>query len=165
MAYVFSIVGSNSNVGKTTLIVGLIKELKQRGYKISTIKHDSHDFEMDKEGKDTWKHRKAGAGTVIISSKSKYAMICETSEDTPVEQLVSLIEDRSDFIIIEGYKGSDYPKIEVYRKEASERHLYRDETFIAIATDDPEMSVPGAVKLDVNDYSKIADFLVSKSRG
>ncbi|PKM85516.1 MAG: molybdopterin-guanine dinucleotide biosynthesis protein B [Firmicutes bacterium HGW-Firmicutes-11] len=166
MAYVFSVVGSNSNVGKTTLIVEIIKDLKARGYRVSTIKHDSHDYEIDKEGKDTWRHRKAGAGTVIISSRSMYTMIRETNEDTPVEQLVALIDDSSDFIVIEGYKGSGYPKIEVYRKEASERQLHRDGTFIAIASNVPDLVADDLPVLDINEPAGIVDFLIKmKQKG
>jgi molybdopterin-guanine dinucleotide biosynthesis protein B len=91
-----------------------------------------------------------------------YTMIKETNEDTPVEQLVALIDDSSDFIVIEGYKGSGYPKIEVYRKEASERLLHRDGTFIAIASDAPDLVADDLPILNINDPSKIVDFLIER---
>ena len=81
MSKVINIVGYSSNVGKTLLIENLIKELKSRGYSIATIKHDVHGFDMDKEGKDTWRHRKAGAEQVCISSKNRFAMIKEVEEE------------------------------------------------------------------------------------
>ncbi|MEE0931579.1 MAG: molybdopterin-guanine dinucleotide biosynthesis protein B, partial [Clostridium sp.] len=82
MSKVVNIVGSSSNVGKTYLLEGLIKELKVRGYSIATIKHDVHGFDIDKKGKDTYKHREAGSETVIISSKNRLAMIKELKEET-----------------------------------------------------------------------------------
>ena len=77
MAKIVNVVASCSNTGKTVLIEGLIKELKNRGYTVATIKHDVHGFDIDKEGKDTWRHRKAGAEAVIISSRERMALIRE----------------------------------------------------------------------------------------
>ena len=103
MAKIVNVVASCSNTGKTVLIEGLIKELKNRGYTVATIKHDVHGFDIDKEGKDTWRHRKAGAEAVIISSKERMALIREVQEEVPLEELIKQVED-FDFIIIEGYK-------------------------------------------------------------
>ena len=161
MAFAVNVLASNSNVGKTTLIVGIVKELKSRGYRIATIKHDAHDFEIDQEGKDTWKHRQAGADTVLISSKSKIALIKSTEAEAALEQLVDMVKDDVDFVIIEGYKGSSFPKIEVYRKGASERRLEVDDTFIAVATDSKEAIDDVEVVLDINNYKEIADFLIN----
>ena len=105
MAKIVNVVASCSNTGKTVLIEGLIKELKNRGYTVATIKHDVHGFDIDKEGKDTWRHRKAGAEAVIISSKERMALIREVQEEIPLEELIKQVED-FDFIIIEGYKKS-----------------------------------------------------------
>ena len=100
MAKVINIIGSGSNVGKTYVMEGLIKELKSRGLSIATIKHDVHGFDIDKEGKDTYKHRKAGSETVIISSKNRLAMIKELKEETdlqdiikPKEKLIAIASD------------------------------------------------------------------------
>ena len=86
MSKVINIVGYSSNVGKTLLIENLIKELKSRGYSIATIKHDVHGFDIDKKGKDTYKHREAGAETVVISSKNRFAMIKELNEEIEFTQ-------------------------------------------------------------------------------
>ncbi|NLP30814.1 MAG: molybdopterin-guanine dinucleotide biosynthesis protein B [Clostridiales bacterium] len=161
MAFVVNVIASNSNVGKTTLIVGLVKELKSRGYRIATIKHDAHDFEIDQEGKDTWKHRQAGADTGLISSKSKIALIKSIETEAALEQLVDMVKDDVDFVIIEGYKGSSFPKIEVYREGVSERRLDIDDTFIAVATDSPDAIDDVVVVLDINNYKEIADFLIN----
>lgn len=80
MAKVINIIGYGSNVGKTYIMEGLIKELKSRGLSIATIKHDIHGFDIDKKGKDTYKHRKAGSETVIISSKNRIAIIKELNK-------------------------------------------------------------------------------------
>ena len=89
MAKIVNVVASCSNTGKTVLIEGLIKELKNRGYTVATIKHDVHGFDIDKEGKDTWRHRKAGAEAVIISSKERMALIREVQEEIPLEEGIS----------------------------------------------------------------------------
>lgn len=120
MAKIVNVVASCSNTGKTVLIEGLIKELKNRGYTVATIKHDVHGFDIDKEGKDTWRHRKAGAEAVIISSKERMALIREVQEEVPLEELIKQVED-FDFIIIEGYKKSKYRKLEVYRQGISKK--------------------------------------------
>ena len=120
MAKIVNVVASCSNTGKTVLIEGLIKELKTRGYTVATIKHDVHGFDIDKEGKDTWRHRKAGAEAVIISSKERMALIREVQEEIPLEELIKQVED-FDFIIIEGYKKSKYRKLEVYRQGISNK--------------------------------------------
>ena len=94
MSKVINIVGYSSNVGKTLLIENLIKELKSRGYSIATIKHDVHGFDIDKKGKDTYKHREAGAETVVISSKNRFAMIKELNEEIEFNDIIKLLLDK-----------------------------------------------------------------------
>lgn len=157
MAKVINIIACKSNVGKTTLIEGLIKELKLRGHSVATIKHDAHDFEIDKEGKDTWRHRKAGAEAVLISSKSKMAMIKELEEEISLEDLIDMVSDY-DFVIVEGYKKSDYKKIEVFRREVSEKIITPKEKLIAIASD-VELNLDGVLEVNINDYKSLADIV------
>ena len=104
--------GYSSNVGKTLLIENLIKELKSRGYSIATIKHDVHGFDIDKKGKDTYKHREAGAETVVISSKNRFAMIKELHEEIELSDIIKMLMDK-DIILVEGYKNSNLRKIEL----------------------------------------------------
>ncbi len=127
MIPIVSIVG-RSNSGKTVLIERLIPEMKKRGYRVATIKHDAHSFEMDKEGKDSWRHAQAGAEIVTISSQKKFAMIRKTRREMPVEKIVASFMDEVDIIITEGYKSGSYPKIEVSseNKSASELLCQRD---------------------------------------
>lgn len=145
MSKVINIVGCGSNVGKTFVIQGIIRELKLRGYSVATIKHDVHGFDIDKKGKDTYKHREAGAETVIISSKNRLAMIKELEEEIELNEVIRLVKDK-DIILVEGYKKSNLRKIEVYRNGISENIITPKDKLIAIASD---------VELDINDVDVI----------
>ncbi|AZO96017.1 molybdopterin-guanine dinucleotide biosynthesis protein B [Halocella sp. SP3-1] len=124
MIPIVSIVGW-TNSGKTTFITKLIPVLKSRGYRIATIKHNAHKFEIDKQGKDSWRHRQAGAETVILSSKEKIAVIKEIKEEVAVEELVSrYIDQEIDIVIVEGYKTGSVPKIEVFRPGSYEKPVF-----------------------------------------
>lgn len=127
MIPIVSIVGW-TNSGKTTFITKLIPVLKSRGYRIATIKHNAHKFEIDKEGKDSWRHRQAGAETVILSSKEKIAFIKEIKGEVAVEELVSrYIDQEIDLVIVEGYKTGSVPKIEIFRPGSYEQPVFAEE--------------------------------------
>ena len=158
MAKIVNVVASCSNTGKTVLIEGLIKELKNRGYTVATIKHDVHGFDIDKEGKDTWRHRKAGAEAVIISSKERMALIREVQEEIPLEELIKQVED-FDFIIIEGYKKSKYRKLEVYRQGISNKIITPKEKLIGVASD-VSLSLEGVRVVNLNNYEEIANLVI-----
>ena len=158
MAKIVKVVACCSNTGKTVLIEGLIKELKNRGYTVATIKHDVHGFDIDKEGKDTWRHRKAGAEAVIISSKERMALIREVQEEIPLEELIKQVED-FDFIIIEGYKKSKYRKLEVYRQGISNKIITPKEKLIGVASD-VSLSLEGIRVVDLNNYEEIANLVI-----
>lgn len=158
MAKIVNVVASCSNTGKTVLIEGLIKELKNRGYTVATIKHDVHGFDIDKEGKDTWRHRKAGAEAVIISSRERMALIREVQEEIPLEELIKQVED-FDFIIIEGYKKSKYRKLEVYRQGVSNEIITPKEKLIGVASD-VNLSLEGVRVVDLNNYEEIANLVI-----
>ena len=158
MAKIVNVVASCSNTGKTVLIEGLIKELKNRGYTVATIKHDVHGFDIDKEGKDTWRHRKAGAEAVIISSKERMALIREVQEEIPLEELIKQVED-FDFIIIEGYKKCKYRKLEVYRQGISNKIITPKEKLIGVASD-VSLSLEGIRVVDLNNYEEIANLVI-----
>ena len=152
-----NIVGSSSNVGKTYLLEGLIKELKVRGYSIATIKHDVHGFDIDKKGKDTYKHREAGSETVIISSKNRLAMIKELKEETELNDIIKMVLDK-DIILIEGYKKSNLRKIEVFRSGVSEKIITPKEKIIAVASD-INIDIDDIIIVDREDYKKLADLI------
>ncbi|MEG0640961.1 MAG: molybdopterin-guanine dinucleotide biosynthesis protein B [Clostridium sp.] len=134
MIPIISVVGF-SNSGKTTLLVKIIKEIKKRGYKVAIIKHHSHDFDIDHEGKDTYLHAKAGADTVVISSPTKYAIVSKVEDEKTIDELAKNIKD-VDIIITEGYKSGNKPKIEVFRKALNREGLFcSPQELIAIASD------------------------------
>lgn len=159
MAKIINVVAGCSNTGKTVLIEGLIKELKKRGKSVATIKHDVHGFDIDKEGKDTWRHRKAGAEAVIISSKKRMALIREVEEEIPLEELIDQVKE-FDFIIIEGYKKSPYKKLEVFREGVSKEIITPKEKLIGIASDAP-LSLEEVKVVNLNNYEEIADLVMA----
>lgn len=157
MSKVVNIVGSSSNVGKTYLLEGLIKELKFRGYSIATIKHDIHGFDIYKKGKDTYKHREAGSETVIISSKNRFAMIKELEEETELNDIIKMVLDK-DIILIEGYKKSNLRKIEVFREGVSEKIITPKNKLIAIASD-TNLDIDDIIIVHKENYKKLADLI------
>ena len=157
MSKVVNIVGSGSNVGKTFLLEGLIKELKKRGHSVATIKHDVHGFDIDKKGKDTYKHREAGSETVIISSKNRLAMIKELEEETNLNNIIEMVLDK-DIVLVEGYKKSDLRKIEVYRDGVSKNIITPKEKLIAIASD-KKLNVDDVKIVFKEDYKAMADLI------
>lgn len=147
-----------SNVGKTTFLEKLIPELARRGYRIGTVKHDVHGFDMDKEGKDTWRHRRAGAQTIAISSPNRLASIRETEGEMPLEELAGRYFWQEDILITEGFKRSRFPKIEVFRSAVEPKPICGvEDNLIAIISDDaPDVSVP---VLRFEEVAKTADFI------
>jgi molybdopterin-guanine dinucleotide biosynthesis protein B len=135
MLPIISVVGT-SKTGKTTLIEKLIPELKKRGYRIGTIKHTHHDFDMDKKGKDSWRHKAAGADTVIVASREKIVMIKD--ENSAGLELLGKYFDDVDLVITEGFKK------EIYRSHKNNLPLCQnDKTVIALVTDtDIRVNVP-----------------------
>jgi len=158
MIPILSIIGK-SNSGKTTLLEGLIGELTRRGYRVATIKHNRHGFEIDHEGKDSWKHRRAGAHMTVIASPEQVALIESIERDYSIAELRERYVREVDIILVEGYKRNPYPKIEVFRREISGEPLAtEDDNLVAIVTDDP-------VTLDVtrfhrDDITEITDLIV-----
>jgi len=158
MPQMISIVG-RSQSGKTTLIEKLIPALKRRGYKIGTIKHSHHIFDFDKTGKDSWRHKDAGAETVIIASPGKIAMVKNDYRGS-LDGLQRFFDDL-DLIITEGYKKEDKPKIEVVR---AARHadvlLENDKHLVAVVSDvELQLNVP---VFDLEDVDRLADFIEEK---
>jgi molybdopterin-guanine dinucleotide biosynthesis protein B len=157
MPKVINIVGERSKVGKTFVIEGLIKELKKRGLTVATIKHDVHGFDIDKKGKDTYKHREAGAETVIISSKSRLAVIKELKEETDLNDIIKLAEDK-DIVLVEGYKNSNLRKIEVYRNKVSSKVISPKDKLIAVASD-VKLNLDGVLIVDKENFKALADLI------
>ena len=152
-----SIIGKSGS-GKTTLIERLIPALRELGLRVATIKHDAHRFDIDYPGKDSWRHKKAGAEAVVISSAGKLALIQNMSGDLPPEEVQRRYLRDVDLIITEGYKTGSLPKVEVHRRARSTELLSgSSDNLIAIATDEPlDVDVPC---FDLNDMSLLAKFL------
>jgi len=137
MIPIVSIVGT-SDSGKTTLIEKLVPELVRRGYRVATIKHDIHGFEVDREGKDSWRHKQAGAHTVVISSPQKLAIIRDVDHDADLEELRDRYIQDADIILSEGFKRNSQAKIEVFRKETRRELLCtKEDNLLAVATNQP----------------------------
>lgn len=121
------------NSGKTTLIEKLIPKFCKKGYKVATIKHDGHDFQGDVEGTDTYKHKKAGAYATAIFSDNKFMIIKE--DNTVDEKYFINIFPEADIIFLEGFKGSNYPKLEIVRKGNSSVSVCNKNNLIGILSD------------------------------
>jgi molybdopterin-guanine dinucleotide biosynthesis adapter protein len=135
---VFGLAGWSGS-GKTTLITKVIPVLIGRGLKIATIKHAHHEFDIDRPGKDSWLHREAGAGEVIVSSGRRWALVHEL-RSAPEPSLVELLAKLSpaDLVIVEGFKRHSYPKLEIYRAAVGKPLIYpEDDCIVAIAADVP----------------------------
>lgn len=152
-----SIVGKSGS-GKTTLLEKIVKELSKKGYQVGVIKHDAHTFEIDHPGKDSYRHKKAGARTVAISSPKKFAVVKDVKKEWPPERLISSYLHDADIVITEGYKKGPFPKIEVLRKALSASPVcIADKNLLAIATD---AKIKAKVPLfDINDHKKVAAFI------
>lgn len=154
-----------SGTGKTTLLTQLIPLLKNRGLRIGLIKHSHHDFEIDQQGKDSYRLRKAGATPVMLVSPYRRAIITElTTQQEPClnEQLKFFDQSELDLLLIEGFRTEIIPKIELHRPSLKQALLYpNDPHIIAIATDTPLITPDYLTQLDLNQAELIADFILT----
>lgn len=156
-----------SGSGKTTLVEGVIGALKLRGLRVSVVKHAHHKFDIDHPGKDTWRHRQAGAFEVVAASNQRMALVREFEQETQltVHQLIAQLHDGVDWVLVEGFKQSDLLKVEVWRADAGQPTRYTDDDFVvAIATDDASR-LPAPTQrplLDINDHDAVAQWLVDQ---
>lgn len=147
-----------SGTGKTTLIEALVKALKADGVRVAVIKHDAHDFEIDHEGKDSWRFAKAGADMTIISSPKKTAVI-EQRERT-LWQNIAMIHDM-DLILVEGYKNEDLPQIGICRKETGKGLPADESRYIALVTD-MEHGNAAVPRFALEDIQGLKTFIMEK---
>lgn len=155
---------AKSGTGKTTLLEKLIAEMKRRGYRVGAVKHDAHTFDIDHEGKDSWRLTRAGADTMLITSPEKLAMVkrYQPAQEPDLQESVASYCGDVDIVLTEGFKRSTMPKIEVHRRERSAKLLCRDEehdpALIAVASDSAlDIDVP---LYDIDDARGICDLLV-----
>lgn len=158
MPPIISVVGKSKS-GKTTLIEKLVPELKKRGYRIGTVKHAHHGFNMDEEGKDSWRHKAAGAETVVVVSPGRIAMV-KDDDFQNFETLEKYFEEM-DLVITEGFKRRNRPKIEICRAERDPEPVCRDDkNLIALVTDtEAVLDVP---IFDLEDIEALADLIENR---
>ncbi len=154
-----------SGSGKTTLVERLIPALKLRGLRVSVAKHAHHAFDIDQPGKDTFRHREAGAFEVVVASERRLALMREFERPAKlsVHELLAELYDGVDWVLVEGFKSSNLLKVEVWRAEAGKPARYMDDDFIvAIATDSPAALPMATLRpvLDLNDPDAVAQWLV-----
>ncbi|SEP42394.1 molybdopterin-guanine dinucleotide biosynthesis protein B [Rhodospirillales bacterium URHD0017] len=145
------------NAGKTTLVERLVAELVRRGLRVNTIKHGHHDLDVDQPGRDSYRHRAAGATEVAVVGGHRYAIMREQEEPTLAEVLARLAP--ADLVLIEGYKREPHRKIEV--RAGGEPMAPRDATVIAIACDEPPSREERLPWFRRDDIAGMADFVVS----
>lgn len=159
---VYGIVGWK-NSGKTTLVERLVIEITGRGYTVSTVKHAHHTFDVDHEGKDSFRHRSAGAKEVLLASRNRWALMheCRNDAEPPLSELLAKLIP-VDLVLIEGYKRDRHPKVEAHRAETKQGLISAtDETITAIASDYEVdgLSVP---QFDLDDVSGVANYILKE---
>ncbi|MDA8187897.1 MAG: molybdopterin-guanine dinucleotide biosynthesis protein B [Dehalococcoidales bacterium] len=156
MVPIICVVGK-SDAGKTTFLEKLIPELSRRGYRVGTVKHDVHGFDIDKPGKDSWKHKQAGSTAVVISSPEKLAIIKRTEREQTLDEIALLVGEDVDIILTEGFKRSNKPKIEISRREKGTELLCDERELVAVVADnDFDIRVP---QFGLDDATGVADLL------
>jgi molybdopterin-guanine dinucleotide biosynthesis protein B len=155
-----------SGSGKTTLVEALIPALRLAGLRVSVIKHAHHRFDIDHPGKDTYRHREAGAFEIVVASDKRLALLREFEQPTQlsVHHLIAELYEGVDWVLVEGFKDSNLQKIEVWRASEQKPVLYvHDDFIVAIATDSPA-DLPQATMrpvFDLNDPSALAAWLIA----
>jgi molybdopterin-guanine dinucleotide biosynthesis protein B len=152
-----------SGVGKTTLIEQLLPILIGEGVRVSVIKHAHHEFDIDRPGKDSYRHREAGAYEVLITANKRWVLMHELrdEEEPTLEQQLEKLSP-CDLVIVEGFKRADIPKIEIWREANGKPMLYpQDPNIIAVACDN-EIECRGLPVLPLNDPASIAQFILKR---
>jgi molybdopterin-guanine dinucleotide biosynthesis protein B len=158
---VFGIAGYSGS-GKTTLLEKLIPVLTGRGLKVSVIKHAHHGFDIDRPGKDSYRHREAGASEVLLACNDRWALMHErrTEAETTLSELLSRLSP-CDLVLIEGFKQEPVPKLEVYRPENGKPPLFPERNDIVAVASDAALDTALPV-LPLNDMNAIADFVMAR---
>lgn len=149
-----------SGSGKTTVTVALIAALRQRGLQVGTIKHDVHGFEMDRPGKDSWRHKRAGAGITMVTSPFQIGMVMDVDHDHQPLELLPLM-DGMDIVLAEGFKRAPLPKIEVFRPENGKPPACKgDQGLLAVVSAAPlDWGVP---RYSPDEIEKLCDFILNR---
>lgn len=156
---VWGIVGWK-NSGKTGLMERLVAEFVARGLSVSTLKHAHHSFDVDHEGKDSHRHRVAGATEVLLSSRNRWALMHELREgdEPPLNELIARLSP-VDLVLVEGYKRDPHPKVEAHRSETRQSLIALDDATVRAIASDSGASAESIPSFDLNDTKGIADFI------
>jgi molybdopterin-guanine dinucleotide biosynthesis protein B len=154
-----------SGSGKTTLVEQLIVEMRMLGLRVSVVKHAHHNFDVDQPGKDSWRHREAGAFEVVVASSQR--LVVQRTFEQPtrlsVHHLLAEVYEGVDWVLVEGFKQSDLLKVEVWRHASGQPVRYPDDDFVvAIATDSPQALPEPTLRplLDLNDAQAVCTWLI-----
>ena len=148
------------NAGKTSLMERLVAEISGRGFRVSTVKHVHHDVDLDQPGKDTYRHRTAGAEEVVLASADRMALLREHRGGEPDLAVILTRMASVDLVLVEGYKRDSHPKIEVYRREAGHDLIQPGDPMVRAVATDAALAVLTVPVLDLNDTGAIADFIL-----
>ncbi len=155
---IISVVGKKKS-GKTTFLERLIPALGARGVRVAVIKHDVHDFDIDRPGKDTHRLYEAGAGTVIIASPRKVAKVRRVEREPDLDELAAEASPQADVVLTEGYKSRNKPKIEVFRIKTHREPLCGPEDNLVAMVTDAKIN-PGCPVFDPDDARGVAEFII-----
>ena len=166
-----AIVGKK-NAGKTTLAVALVRDLVRRGHRVMTIKHGTHPFEMDQQGRDTWRHmHEGGAERVLMEGPGSRVLIATTDAEEHPRDLANRFLGDAHFVVVEGFEKSDLPKIEVYRRAVDASPLWAPgapgaDSYLAIVTDASDFRAPVPVLRfnDTNWLYRLVDLVLQGAR-
>jgi molybdopterin-guanine dinucleotide biosynthesis protein B len=157
---VVSIVGKGDS-GKTTFLEKLIRELTARGFRVATVKHHVHDFDIDVPGKDSWRHAQAGAAVTLVSSPDKLGMVRRMDHEATLDELLELARG-VDILLTEGYRRAGDTRIEVSRKERSSEMVCDPAELLALATDNTDLDVGDLPVFGLDDADGIADLIEAR---
>lgn len=157
-----------SGSGKTTLVEQLIPALKLRGQRVSVVKHAHHRFDIDHPGKDTWRHREAGAFEVLAASPKRMVLMRELEAVTEhsVHDLLAQLQSDVDWVLVEGFKQSNLPKVEVWRQAHGKPLRFPDDPHIVAVATDNRHTLPVSAHcpvLDLNGADDVAAWLVDNA--
>lgn len=158
---VYGVIGWK-NSGKTSLMERLVAEITRRGFSVSTVKHVHHAVDLDQPGKDTFRHRAAGAREVVLASADRFALMVEHRGPEPELPAVLARLAPVDLVLVEGYKRDSHPKVEVWRAETGQPLIQPGDPLVRAVATDAALSLPVPV-LNLNDTAAVADFILREA--
>lgn len=157
---VLGIVGWSGS-GKTTLVTAILPLLRRAGLRVSTVKHTHHDFDMDRPGKDSFRHRQAGAHEVLIASGTRWALLHELDGPEPALSELLTRLDPVDLVLVEGYKTHPVPKLEVHRPALGKPALWPDMADVIAVASDADLDIGQRTMLPLNQPEAVATWIMA----